>query len=84
MSKIILLGSLLILVNGCSSKTTSINPKCKKIEQNMLDLEKEKRLNLTYKVVNTVVDGYPYGESSKNIEQRIKILKMKLDECKKE
>jgi hypothetical protein len=50
----------------------------------MLDLEQEKRLNLASKVANTVMNGYPYGRDSKMIEHRIKVLKMKLDGCKRE
>jgi PBP1b-binding outer membrane lipoprotein LpoB len=84
MKKTVLLSSLLLLLIGCSQKIKTIDSKCQKIEQEMLDLEQEKRLNWTSKVANTVVNGYPYGTNSKMIEQRIKVLRMKLDGCKRE
>ena len=81
----IIIYSLILLLNGCSQKTTStINPKCQKIEQKLIELENEKKLNLSAKITNTIVNGYPYSKSSENIEQRIKVLRMKLDECKRD
>jgi len=84
MKKIILLITLISLFNGCSQKITSLTPKCQNIERKMLDLKQEKNLNLTAKVANTVTNGYPYGQSSKEIEQKIQILNMELEECKRQ
>jgi len=84
MNKIIMLMSLLVIVIGCSQKTTSLKKECQEIERKMLDLKQEKSLNLTAKVANTVANGYPYGQSSKVIEQRIKVLSMELEACQRE
>ena len=84
MKKITLLIILLIFVNGCSQKITSANLKCQNIEREMLDLKQEKSLKLTAKVVNSIVNGYPYGQSTKEIEQKIKILSMELELCQRE
>jgi len=83
MNKIILVSSLIILVNGCSQKTTSVKKECQDIERKMLNLKQEKNINLTAKIANTVTTGYPYGKSSKELEQKIKVLSMELDACKK-
>ena len=84
MNKITTLIALLITINGCSQKTTSLTKECQEIERKMLDLKQEKSLNLTAKVANTVANGYPYGQSSKGIEQRIKVLSMELESCQRE
>ena len=84
MNKIIILTTLLVIITGCSQKTTSLKKECQEIERKMLDLKQEKSLNLTAKVVNTIGNGYPYGQSSKEIEQRIKVLNMELESCHKE
>ena len=83
MSKIIVMGILMVLIEGCSQKTTSVSKECQNIERKMLELKQEKNLNLTAKVVNTVVNGYPYGQSSKGIAQRIQILNMELETCRR-
>jgi len=83
MNKITILTALLVIATGCSQKTTSIKKECQEIERKMLDLKQAKSLNLTAKVVNTVGNGYPYGQSSKVIEQRIKVLSMKLESCQR-
>ncbi len=83
MNKIIILTILAVLSTGCSQKTTSIKKECQEIERKMLDLKQEKSLNLTAKVVNIVVNGYPYGKSSKSIDQRIKVLNMELESCQR-
>jgi hypothetical protein len=50
----------------------------------MLDLEEKKRLNIAGKVANTVVNGYPYGMSSTEMKQKIKILRMEFESCRRE
>jgi hypothetical protein len=72
---------LIILVNGCKQKTINANPKCQAIERNLLDLKQEKSLILTAKVLSTMANGYPYGQSSYELDQRIKILSMELEAC---
>ena len=84
MNKLTTLIVLLITINGCSQKTTSLTKECQEIERKMLDLKQEKSLNFTAKVANTVANGYPYGQSSKVIEQRIKVLSMELESCQRE
>ena len=84
MKKIVLLMTLIIFVNGCSQKTVSANSKCQVIERKLLDLKQEKSLNFTAKVASTLANGYPYGKSSKKLEQRIKILTMELESCQRE
>ena len=81
MNKIISLIALLFIATGCSQKTKSVTPECQSIERKMLDLKQEKNLNLTAKVAHTLVNGYPYGQSSKEIEQKIQILNMELETC---
>ena len=83
MKKPTILITLLMIMNGCSQKVTSLKKECQAIERKMLDLKQEKSLNLTAKVLNTVAHGYPYGQSSKGIEQRIKVLSMELETCKR-
>ena len=84
MNKIIILTTLLVIITGCSQKTTSVKKECQEIERKMLDLKQEKSLNLTAKVVNAVANGYPYGKSTKELEQRIKVLNMELEACHRE
>jgi len=84
MDKLTILMIFLVIVTGCSQKTTSIKKECQEIERKMLDLKQGKNLNLTAKIVNTVANGYPYGKSSKELEQRIKVLNMELESCHRE
>ena len=83
MNKIIFVG-MVFLLNSCSQKITSTLKECQNIERKMLDLKQEKSLNLTAKVVNAVANGYPYGKSTKELEQRIKVLNMELEACHRE
>jgi len=83
MKKTTLVAIFLIFISGCSQKITSVNEECQKIEHKLLDLKQEKTLNLTAKVLHTLSDGYPYGQSSKKLEQRIKILNMELESCQR-
>ena len=73
----------MIFLFGCSQKVDSVSAECQNIERKMLDLEQKKSLNLTAKVVSTMAIGYPYGQSSKDLEQKIKVLAMKLKECQR-
>jgi len=88
MFKIIVITSLILVLIGCNSKqvsthskTTSMGLKCKSIERKILQLEEEKELGYIAKVVTALAGSYAYGVDSKEIKQKIKVLKMELDSC---
>jgi PBP1b-binding outer membrane lipoprotein LpoB len=83
MNKVTRLVMVVFLLSGCSQKVRSVNTECQDIEREMLELMQKKNLNLTAKVVSVMANGYPYGQSSKVLEQKIKVLNMKLQSCQK-
>jgi len=83
MIKIILLSSFILLINGCSQKIISSTPQCQNIEREMLNLKKERNLNTTAKAVYMLGDSYPTGKSSKELDEKIKLLNFELRDCNK-
>ncbi|CAA6816653.1 MAG: Unknown protein [uncultured Sulfurovum sp.] len=76
--------SLLVSImffSGCSQKLVSSEPECKEIENKIIKLEEEKKLNLAGEIAQVVANGYPVGVDEVKLNQTIKVLKMKLDEC---
>ena len=80
MKKIIVITFLLNFL-GCSNKPISSEPRCQKLESELVQLKQEKSLNLAGKVGNLIVNGYPYGEDGDRLNQKIKVLELKFREC---
>ena len=55
---------------------------CYSILQQIDKLEKEKNTNLLEKIGSVIIGGYPIDSSSKELETKIRILKLKLSNCK--
>ena len=80
MNKIMLISMITILLSSCSQKMTSSTKECQNIEREMLDLKQEKSLNITAVVV---AKSYPYAKDTHKLEQKIKVLNMQFEECKR-
>ena len=79
MKIIILLFYTAIILNADSKQEID----CYSIVQQIDKLEKEKNTNLLEKVGSVIVGGhYPLDNSSKELETKIRILKLKLSNCK--
>ena len=72
---------IMLFFSACSHKAISSNPECKTLENKIIELEEEKSLNLAGKIANTVVNGYPLGKDESILNQNLKVLKMKLEDC---
>ena len=81
MKKVSSLLLMIVFFSACSQKVVSSKPECKELEQKMIKLEKEKKINLAGKIGNLLVNGYPRGVDEIKLNQNIKVLKMKLHEC---
>ncbi len=84
MKNIIILSFLQILYIGCSilSEPVTNIDSCQDIQKEIDILEKEKYTNMAIKTMAVLGDGlYPKTEIE-NIDQKIKILKLKLSDCK--
>jgi len=73
--------ALLLSFFGCSNKPVSSEPQCQKLENKLIELKQERKLNLAGKVGNLLVNGYPYGQDGEKLNQKIKVLEMKLSAC---
>jgi PBP1b-binding outer membrane lipoprotein LpoB len=71
----------IIFFAGCSQKVVSSKAECREMESKIIKLEQEKNLNLAGKIAQITVRGYPLGVDEVKLNQNIKVLKMKLDEC---
>ena len=83
MIKLIILSSFILLLNGCSQKLVSNTPQCQNIELEMSNLEKERNLNTTAKAIYMLGGSYPTGKSSKELDEKIKLLNFELRDCNK-
>ena len=73
---------IMVFFLACSQKTISLNPERKKLENKLIKLKEEKRLNLAGKIGNVLVNnGYPHGMDGTILNQNIKVLEMKLNDC---
>ena len=81
MKRISSLVVIIVFLSACSQKVVSSKPECKELERKIIKLEKEKKINLASEVLNVVANGYPRGVDEIKLNQNIKVLKMKLDEC---
>jgi len=72
----------ILLITACSTKSSTTPIKCQNIQNEIDNLKKEKYTDTTSKVASYVVSGrYAYGHEGKKIDEKIKVLKMKLNEC---
>jgi len=72
---------LMMFFSACSQKTVSSKSECKELEQKMIKLKEEKKLNLASEVANVLVNGYPRGVDEVKLNQNIRVLELKLNEC---
>ncbi|HIP51908.1 MAG TPA: hypothetical protein EYG94_07465 [Campylobacterales bacterium] len=72
---------IMVFFLACSQKVISSNPECRKLENKLIKLKEEKRLNLAGKIGNVLVNGYPHGMDGTILNQNIKVLEMKLNDC---
>ena len=84
MIKLIILSSSILLLNGCSQKLVSKTPQCQNIELEMSNLEKERNLNTTAKAIYMLGGSYPTGKSSKELDEKIKLLNFELRDCNRQ
>jgi len=85
MKNITILSFLLIMYIGCTpvpEANTNLNS-CRDIQKEINRLEKEKRINITTKVLSVLSDGLYPKTNIKDIDQKIKILKLKHSSCTK-
>ena len=76
--------SLLVMIvffSACSQKVVSSKAECKELEQKIIKLKEEKKLNLAGEIGNVLINGYPNRVDESKLNQNIKVLKMKLHEC---
>jgi uncharacterized protein YcfL len=83
MKKFILLVISLLLLTACSQKPTNTPFKCQNIKNEIDNLRNEKYKNVTATVVQTVTNGYPYGAEKQHLNQKIKVLELKLSDCER-
>ncbi len=75
---------LSFILTACSiTKSTTTPLKCQNIVNEIDNLKKEKYTDTTAKVASYVASQgrYAYGQEDKKLEQKIKVLELKLSEC---
>ena len=72
---------LMMFFSACSQKAVSSKTECKELEEKLIKLKQEKKLNLASEVANVLVNGYPRGVDEVKLNQNIKVLELKLNEC---
>ena len=73
-----------VFFSACSQKKALISKaECRVLENEIITLEKEKKMNLASKIGNVLVNGSPQGVDDVKLNQNIKVLKMKLADCNK-
>ena len=78
----LLLSTVLFLIS-CSQKPINTPLKCQNIKNEIDNLRNEKYMNVTATVVQAVTNGYPYGEEKQHLNQKIKVLELKLSDCER-
>ncbi len=87
MKNIITLSLLLMLLAGCTTTTKPTqsinhNSSCQEIQEEIERLKKEKKNDLVNTTEMVIMGVYGYGNKDKKIDEKIKVLKMRLLECK--
>jgi hypothetical protein len=75
--------SLSFLV-ACSNSTAHLTPECQKVNNELSQLKSEKYESLTAQLTTKLqVNEYPFHDKEK-LDEKIKVLKMKFQECQRE
>jgi len=82
MKTIVLFTSTLLLFSACNSSTAHLSPECQQLNSELSQLKNKKYENLTAQLATKLqVNQYPFQDKEK-LDQKIKVLEMKLEECK--